>query len=190
LRTFTKIAKKIDKLNAKAMLFSGILCILLVIVTAEQVVARYLFNSTSIGLQELQWHLFGILFLLGIAHTHKKNGHVRVDIIYERLSEKKRTYIDLAGSFLFVIPMCLILIFYGTQYCVQSFAFDNPLATTGNEIEKILYSTVFAGESSPDPGGLPARWILKAFVPISMILLLLQTISMIIKNIIKLRILK
>ena len=75
--------------------FSAVLLLLLIANVFFDVVMRYLFNDVSIGMQELEWHLYSMIFLFGVAYTLKADGHVRVDVIYERLSVKKRAIIDI-----------------------------------------------------------------------------------------------
>ena len=138
-----------------------ILIIVLIIVYQATMVA--LFSKGSVALQELQWHLFALVFLLSAAYTFKYDEHVRVDIIYQSywMNDKFRAWINFMGGLFFLIPFCLLIII--TSW---SFAFD-----------AFIY-----GESSPDPGGLPYRFLLKAAIPISFILLMLQGIAHILHN--------
>ncbi len=72
------------------------------------VVMRYVFNDVSIAFQEMEWHLFSAVFLLGVPYAIKAGGHVRVDVFYERLSIKAQAIIDLLGTFCFSFPILLI----------------------------------------------------------------------------------
>jgi TRAP-type mannitol/chloroaromatic compound transport system permease small subunit len=123
---------------------------------------RYLFQQGSVGLQELEWHLFALIFLLGSAYTLKHDGHVRVDILYRshRLSDKHRAWIDVIGIVLFLMPFCVLI---------------------------LISSWPFAYNASPDPGGLPYRFILKSAILLGFLLLLIQSIAELIKNIRNLR---
>lgn len=174
------------------------LVVVLVLLTTEQVVARYFFNASSVAFQELEWHLFGFVILLSMAHTLQRNEHVRVDILYGRLSQRARTTIDICGFLFFLIPFCIVLIVYGYAYTIAAFDYSNPyppdhwsaawfetesvLYKISAHLEHLLRATLLRGEISPDAGGLEARWIIKAVVPFSFMLLLLQTISEIIKK--------
>src|SRR5690606_23477757 len=120
MQTLVKTAKTIDKINEKTAKFAAVLCLLMVLVTAEQVIARYVFNRSSIALQELVWHLFGAVFLLGAAHTLKKDEHVRVDIFYARFSDKTKVWIELLGTTLFLAPMCVILVYTGIEFVIRA----------------------------------------------------------------------
>jgi TRAP-type mannitol/chloroaromatic compound transport system permease small subunit len=124
---------------------------------------RYLFQSGSILLQELQWHLFALIFLLGAAYTLKHDGHVRVDLFYRSryLSERGRALVDLLGSALLLIPFCLLIISGSIPFVESAYRF---------------------GESSPDPGGLPHRFLLKAAIPLGFALLVFQGIALMIRS--------
>ena len=141
------------------------LTLALVILISFDVFLRYLFNFSTASLYELEWHLFAIIFLLGSAYTLQKNEHVRVDVFYNKLSEKNKNIIDLAGDIVFLLPFSLAIIYTSIPFVEDSF--------------RIL-------ESSPDPGGLPYRFIIKSIIPIAFLLLALQGIIRIIKNLKKL----
>ena len=117
------------------------------------VVLRYAFNNSSIALQEMEWHLFSALFLLGIAYTLQKDAHVRVDIFYANFSIKKQALINLIGFVLFVLPISLLIVYYGIDFTYQAFILN---------------------EQSGDPGGLTHRFIIKNIIPISFILVIVS----------------
>lgn len=125
----------------------------LVLVMAGNVLLRYLFHTGSVAMQELEWHLMAPLTLLCIAYTIKHEGHVRVDILYARLPERARQAIDLFSA-LCVVALSVIVILLSWPYVMQSYRI---------------------GEGSPDPGGLPYRFILKAMIPAGFALLLIQS---------------
>jgi TRAP-type mannitol/chloroaromatic compound transport system permease small subunit len=157
------LATAIDALNALVGRVVAWLCLLMVAIGAFNAVARYLGRFIGVNLSsnayiELQWYLFSLLFLLGAAYTLQRDAHVRVDVIYGRLSERTRAWIDLAGAIVFLIPFCVFVI------VVSSPAVHNSWAVL---------------EGSPDPGGLP-RYPLKTVIPVAFVLLILQGISLII----------
>jgi len=156
----------IDKLNEKVGSLTSWLTVLLVLVVSYDVVVRYIFGESSVGLQEFEWHLFALIFLLAAAYTLKIDDHVRVDVFYTKFSPKKQALVNLLGSLLFLIPFCLLVIYSSQEFVSLSFRM---------------------GETSPDAGGLPARYILKAFMPISFFLLLLQGISLALKSFLQLK---
>ena len=139
------------------------LVLLMVILVSYDVTMRYLFQSGSVALQELEWHLFSLLFLLGSAYALRHDGHVRLDLFYQSkyMNDTRRAWVNLVGSLVILIPFCVLIINSSYQFVLQSWQFN---------------------EGSPDPGGLPYRWVLKAAVPAGFILLLLQGIAEAIKN--------
>jgi len=157
-----RLEKAFDKVADIIGNLTGILMILMMLNVFYDVIMRYFFNTGSIAMQEMEWHLFSVIILLGVSYTLKEDGHVRVDLIYDNLSDKKKAVINLVGTFVFLIPFSM-LILYGSIGFVQE-----------------AYQT---GEISGDPGGLTHRWIIKAFVPCSMGLLIFAAIGFLIKNI-------
>ncbi len=129
----------------------------LVLVVFVDVVMRYLFNTSFVFTQELEWHLFGFIFLIGAGYTLLHDGHVRVDIIYQRLGFKGRAWVNFGGVLLFLIPGCIMVITTSWKFTATSFAML---------------------EGSPDPGGIPFRFILKGCIPVGFTLLLLQGLSL------------
>lgn len=153
---------------------AALLLILLVLIISYNVIARYLFSASSLGLEELSWHLYAAIFLLGIPFALQANVHVRVDLFYDRFSAKTKALIDLIGTVVFLLPTCLIVIWSGWQFTAAAYqlgtqpdsvsAFFNQLVSTG------------IGEKSQDPGGLLNRWIIKGVIPLSFFFLLLSSI--------------
>lgn len=158
--------KFIDKLNEKVGSLTSWLTALLVLVVSYDVVVRYIFGESSVGLQEFEWHLFALIFLVAAAYTLKMDDHVRVDVFYTKFSPKKQALVNFLGSIIFLIPFCLLVIYSSQDFVSLSFRI---------------------GETSPDAGGLPARYILKAFIPISFFLLLLQGIALALKSFLQLK---
>ena len=131
--------------------------LLLVTVTFADVVMRYFFNTSFVFTQELEWHVFAFIFLMGAGYTLKEEGHVRVEVFYAKLGKKGKAWINLIGVLFFLIPSCLIFIKTSIHFVIKSY--------------EVL-------EGSPDPGGIPYRFILKSFIPAGYSLLLLQGISL------------
>lgn len=142
----------------------------MVLVAAFNSIARYGgkflgLNWSSNAYLEAQWYLFSIVFLLGAAYTLRHDGHVRVDVIFGRLSPKSRAWIDLAGTVLFLIPFCMLMIWVSLPSVKHSWA---------------------VMEMSPDPGGLP-RYPIKTIIPVAFALLTLQALSMLIRSVAMIR---
>lgn len=155
----------IEWLNHKVGMAAAWLTTALVLIICFDVFNRYLLNKSFVAVQELEWHLFAIIFLLGAAYTLKQNAHVRVDIFYAKASERTRALIDLIGSLLLLIPFCLLIIWTSKDFVLSSYAI---------------------AETSPDPGGLPARFLLKGTLPFAFFLVLLQGIAMALKSLLRL----
>ena len=138
------------------------LVLVMVLVIGYDVAMRYLFQSGSVALQELEWHLFALVFLLGAAYTLRHDGHVRVDIFYNgrHMNERRRAWVDLFGGVFLLLPFCLLVIVTTLPFVASSFAM---------------------GEGSPDPGGLPYRFLLKGAIVLGFSLLLLQGIGHILR---------
>jgi TRAP-type mannitol/chloroaromatic compound transport system permease small subunit len=147
----------IDRVNEAVGRVVSWVALLLVLVVFSDVVMRYLFKTTYVFTQELVWHLFAFIFLIGAGYTLLHDGHVRVDIIYQRLSPKGRAWVNLIGVIFFLIPGCWLVISTSAKFVGNSFSML---------------------EGSPDPGGIPYRFIVKGTMTVGYALLLLQGISM------------
>jgi TRAP-type mannitol/chloroaromatic compound transport system permease small subunit len=168
-----------SSLRLSILFIAKALLLLLVAITTGQVIARYLFSIGSVGWQELEWHVFGALFLLGIPYTFYRNEHVRVDIAYDRLSPKGKNIIDLFGTLLFLIPMSILLIWTGYEYAHKAYhlnTFYSTESTQGSSVPEKISNFLLKGERSGVPGGLPARWIIKSIIPLSFLLLLIEAL--------------
>lgn len=162
--------RTIDTFCAKITGACGVLaCLAMVLMLFNvfyDVVMRYAFNDVSIGMQELEWHLFATVFLLGTPYAMQRDGHVRVDIFYDNWSEKRKALINLIGALVFVFPFVILVTYYGVSFSYDAFQM---------------------GEGSGDPGGLPYRWIVKSLIPISFTLMGIAGIGMVTKAILVLK---
>jgi TRAP-type mannitol/chloroaromatic compound transport system permease small subunit len=148
---------KIDRVNEYVGRVVSWATLLLVVVTFTDVVMRYFFNTSYVFTQELEWHIFAFIFLMGAGYTLKKDGHVRVEVFYGRLGDKGKAWVNLIGVIFFLIPSCTLFIKTGIPFVAKSFSIM---------------------EGSPDPGGIPYRFILKGCIPAGYTLILLQGISL------------
>ncbi|NND00632.1 MAG: TRAP transporter small permease subunit, partial [Gammaproteobacteria bacterium] len=103
-----KVEKHLDRLMDWLGNIAAAMLLILVLIIAWNVIARYVFSSSSLGLEELSWHLYAATFLLGIPFALKSGSHVRVDLFYENFKPRTQALIDLIGSVLFLIPTCLV----------------------------------------------------------------------------------
>ena len=112
-------------------------------------------------LEEVQWHLAGAAWLVGLSYTFVHDGHVRADVLHERLSAKSQAWVEFFGILLLLIPFLVLALLEVAPYAFSSFQ---------------------QGERSQAPNGLPWRWILKSFLPLSIGLLILATLSRLTKT--------
>ena len=136
---FNKIANLIKKLCSRLSFF-------LVILLSSDVLLRYIFNFSTASLYELEWHVFAIIFLLGSVYTLHADEHVRVDVFYSKFSKKNKRLVNLIGNLFFLIPFGVVISYTSIPFVADSY--------------NIL-------ESSPDPGGLPFRFLIKSIITIS-----------------------
>lgn len=164
------LADVIDRVNKTLGKASAFLTLLMVLIGALNALLRY--SGRFLGMElssnayiELQWYLFGIVFLLGAAETLRNEGHVRVDVIYAQLKARRRHWIDLIGNLTLLLPFCALGLYMSLPSVLNSWA--------------VL-------EVSPDPGGLP-RYPIKTLLPLAFGLLGLQGIAQMIRNVAALR---
>ena len=170
MRTLLRIAHRIDRTNEWVGRGAYWLTLLMVGVGAYNALVRYLDRFTGLGLSsntyiELQWYMYSLIFLLGAAWTLKHDAHVRVDVLFARLTPRGRAWVNLGGALLFLLPFCILVI--GMSW-------------------PTVYNSWAVLEVSPDPGGLP-RYPIKTAIPVAFFLLFLQGISLAIKQIAFLR---
>ena len=158
-----KITSLFDKFNQIIGRNISWFIILMVIVQLSIVMARYIYGIGFLKLQELLIYLHGSLFTLAAGYTLLEDEHVRVDLIYREASKKYKSFINIFGSLLFLIPFCLLTFSTSLPYVLRSW--------------KIL-------EGSPETSGLNAVFILKTVLIIFPILLMLQSFEIILKNLI------
>jgi len=126
------------------------------------VIMRYTFHNSSVGMQEMEWHLFSVIILFGMSVALLEEAHVRVDFLYDRFQTKTKAIINIVGTLLFLLPLAL-LIFFGS--------FD------------FVHDAWEIGEISEDPGGLPYRWLIKGMIPLAFGLLIFASFGYVVKNI-------
>ena len=141
---------------------AGILNLLMLFNVFYDSIMRYFFSSGSIALQEMEWHLFAMVFLFGIAYALKEDGHVRVDVFYDRYSPRLKAMVNIGGTALLLLPLS-VLVIEGSVWYVQE-----------------AYNS---GEVSGDPGGLPYRWLIKLVIPASFVFLIVSATGFVIRNI-------
>ncbi|WCL53084.1 TRAP transporter small permease subunit [Gimibacter soli] len=151
-----RLAGKLERIVAFFGRSAAWLLLLLMAVIVADVTLRHWFVIGSTKLQELEWHLHGGLFLLTMAWAYSRNSHVRIELVSERLSERARAIIELAGIALLLIPYVAAILWFGSDYLAYSFAFN---------------------EGSASATGLPWRWIIKGILVFGFALLGLAAIA-------------
>lgn len=133
----------------------------MVLITFAVVVMRYLFDQSSIFLQESVMYLHATLFMLASAYTLKHDGHVRVDILYQRLPERGKALVDLLGTLFLMLPLVSYIALSSWGYVLESW--------------RIL-------ETSPESSGIPAVFLLKTLIPIMCAQLFIQGLAEVLRN--------
>jgi TRAP-type mannitol/chloroaromatic compound transport system permease small subunit len=161
VRGLLALSRAIDWLNTQLAVVANWLVLWAALISAGNAASRYLFSESSNSWLEIQWYMFAGMVLLGGPYTLKMNEHVRVDLVYGMVSERTRIWIDIIGGFLFLLPICVILVYFTWPWFVDSWNIN---------------------EQSSNAGGLP-RWPVKLLMPIGFGLMALQGVSELIKRI-------
>jgi TRAP-type mannitol/chloroaromatic compound transport system permease small subunit len=160
MRFLLAFSRLIDQLNERVGHAVYWMVLAAVLVSSGNAVVRYLFAYSSNAWLELQWYLYTSFFLIGAGYTLLRNEHVRIDIIYSRLSTRTRAWIDVIGGIFFLLPMAVVIMILAWPVFTESYALH---------------------ETSPSANGL-LRWPVKLMIPLGFFLLALQGVSEIIKR--------
>lgn len=160
MQALLAFSRAIDMINEKIGKAAAWLILLAVLVSTINALIRYGFSMSSNSWLELQWYLFAGTFLLCAPWTLKCNEHIRIDVVTGRYSPRVHAWIDIVGGFIFLIPMCLVVLWAAIPFA---------------------YDSIITGEMSSNSGGLIV-WPAKLLIPIAFFLLLLQGVSEIIKR--------
>ena len=166
MQRLLQLARGIDRLSEWTGRAVYWLVLLTVLIGAYNALVRRVAPTFSSNTYlELQWYLFSIVFLLGAAYTLRHDAHVRVDVFYGRLSRRGKAWVNVLGTLFFLLPFCALMLWTSWPAVMNSWA---------------------VREASPDPGGLP-RYPIKTVLLVAFVLLALQGLSMLIKEIAVLR---
>jgi TRAP-type mannitol/chloroaromatic compound transport system permease small subunit len=154
------LSRAIDVLNERVGRATHWLILAAILFSAGNAVARYGFNLSSNAFLDIQWYLYSVVFLCAAGYTLKHNQHVRIDLVSGMLSRRTRAWIDIFGGVFMLLPVCIIIFWYGWTAFLEAYRIQ---------------------EASLDAGGLP-RWPIKVVVPIAFLLLILQGVSETIKR--------
>ncbi len=160
MQTLLSISRTIDWINEKVGNVCNFLVLLCCLVSAANAMSRYAFSVSSNAYLEVQWYMFAVMVMFGASYTLKRNEHVRVEIFYLFLSERGQLWLDLIGTLVFLIPICLLLCYLSWPFFLEA------------------YQT---SEWSGNAGGL-LRWPIKFVLPAGFAMLALQGVSEVIKR--------
>ena len=124
-------------------------------VMGGNVLLRYVFHTGTVWSQELEWHLMAPICLFGMSYALRHGEHVRVDVLFARFPQRRKYFVEFVSSLL-LMALCLIVIWLAIPYVDQSWSI---------------------GEGSANPGGIPARYILKALIPLGFALMFVQALG-------------
>jgi TRAP-type mannitol/chloroaromatic compound transport system permease small subunit len=152
----SSIETSIEKIGA----WSSALNVVLIVAIIVQVVLRYGFGLGLVQLEELQWHLYAVNVVFGLSYCQVTNSHIRLDVLHDKFSRRTKEKIEIIGIFILLMPLIYVIFYHSIDF---------------------LYEAVRTGERSDSPMGLCCRWIPKALIPISMILLFLSATARVVK---------
>jgi TRAP-type mannitol/chloroaromatic compound transport system permease small subunit len=161
MRGLLKFSNAVDWLNAQVGKWVIWLILGSTVISAINALVRKIFNTSSNAYLEVQWYLFAGAFLLAAGYTLLHGEHVKIDVVSSRFSKRKQIWIDIFGFAFFLLPVTLVILYYGTPFFLQGFR---------------------SGEVSSNAGGL-IRWPVYILIPIGFGLLLLQGLSELVKRI-------
>ena len=160
-----RISEGIDRFLAWVARIAAWAGVILIATTIFDVITRRFFVLGSTKLQEFEWHMHAVLFAFLIGYAYLKDAHVRIDLFRERMSERTQWWVELAGCLLFLLPYCLLVVYFSYDFTIRSF--DN------NEI-------------SASATGLTHRWVIKSVIPIGFGMLGLAGIAVVLRKIVEL----
>lgn len=157
----TTFSNFLENIIEKIGVFFSWFWILAVGVILYSVISRYVFSQGTVMLEEVQWHLAGAAWLIGLSYTSIHDDHVRVDVIHENLELRTQAWIELLGILFLLLPFLIISLREVFPYALSSFQ---------------------QGEHSQSPNGLPMRWILKSVLPLAISLLIAATVARLLRT--------
>ena len=128
----------------------------LIVTILVQVILRYVFQKSFVALEEIQWHIYAVVIMLGISYSYVKDSHIRLDILHSRFSRPTKEKIEIMGILCFLWPMIFVFFMHSLPFVAESFR---------------------VGEVSDAPMGLGFRWMIKSIIPIAFFLLFMGSVS-------------
>lgn len=140
--------------------YSSLLWVVLMLLIVANVLMRYILGTNFIALEELQWHLYAVGFMLGLSYCILHDGHVRVDVLAEHLQPRTRAIIEIIGILVLLLPFCYFILYYAWPFVERSYRIN---------------------EVSAAPAGLPMRWLIKSVILIAFTLMAMAAIARLIR---------
>ena len=159
LQTIEQFYQRINRILGRVL---SIVYLLMTLNVFFDVVMRYFFQNSSVGMQEMEWHLFSIIILFGVSVALLDEGHVRVDFLYDRFPVRTKAVINIIGTVFFLTPLACLVLFGSIDFVQDSYKIK---------------------EISENPGGLPYRYLVKGMIPVAFGMLIFTAIGYTIKNI-------
>lgn len=156
-----RLADGLDRVSGITGKAISWLTLAMVLVSCTVVLMRYLFDTGWIWLQESVTWMHAMVFFIGAAYTLEREEHVRVDILYQRMDPRGQAWVNVLGVLLLLLPTCGLMLWSSADYVAASWR---------------------VREVSQEAGGLPALYVLKAVIPVSAVLLSLQGLALLLRN--------
>ena len=152
----TRISDRLDAFVGAFHFVINWIWVLLVLLIVLNVTLRYYFGTNLIWLEEMQWHLYSVGWMIGLAYALQLDGHVRVDVVAERFTPRRRAWIEFLGLLLLVLPLCAIMLYWAWPFVTRAYQIN---------------------EVSAAPGGLPYRWVIKSVILVAFVLVGIAALS-------------
>lgn len=159
LQTIEQFYQRINRILGRIL---AIVYLLMTLNVFFDVVMRYFFHNSSVGMQEMEWHLFSIIILFGVSVALLDEGHVRVDFLYDRFQIRTKAVINIIGTVFFLTPLACLVLFGSIDFVQDSYKIK---------------------EISENPGGLHYRYVVKGMIPVAFGMLIFTAIGYTVKNI-------
>jgi TRAP-type mannitol/chloroaromatic compound transport system permease small subunit len=157
-----KLEKFFDRFSNVMGWIAALMTLVMLVNVFYDAIMRYFFRTGSIAMQEMEWHLFSIAFLFGMAYTLKEDGHVRVDIFYDNFSPRWKAIVNIGGVLILLLPLSFLIVEGSIWYVNEAY---------------------ISSEISGDPGGLTHRWMIKAVIPAAFVFLIISAAGFVVRNI-------
>tara|TARA_B100000315_G_C14495499_1_gene549744 strand:- start:206 stop:730 length:525 start_codon:yes stop_codon:yes gene_type:complete len=155
-----RVSKVLDRFITRIGETTAWLNIVLIVVIITQVVLRYVFSKGLVRLEELQWHLYAVVIMIGLSYCTTHDAHIRLDLLHHRFPQRRKEVVDLLGTVFLLMPMVILMLMHSWPFVAESFRIK---------------------EASDSVVGLPYRWVVKSFLLIGFGLLGLAGLSRVIR---------